>query len=42
MQARKADFLWGYKRVQHVDEAYELIRQTVRRYGVKVVAFDNL
>lgn len=42
MQTRKADFLWGYKRVQHVDDAYELIRQTVRRYGVKVVAFDNL
>jgi hypothetical protein len=38
----KADLLFGYQRVRKSEEAFELIYQAVRRYGVKVVGFDNL
>ncbi len=36
------DLLFGYTRVIKPDDVFDLIRQAVRRYGVKVVAFDNL
>lgn len=36
------DLLFGYTKSCAVDEVMDTIRQTVRRYGVKVVCFDNL
>jgi KaiC/GvpD/RAD55 family RecA-like ATPase/5S rRNA maturation endonuclease (ribonuclease M5) len=36
------DLLFGFTRAGKVDEVFDIIRQAVRRYGVKVVAFDNL
>ncbi len=41
-KAYPADLLFGYTRVSKADDAFDLIRQAVRRYGVKVVVFDNL
>jgi hypothetical protein len=38
----KADLLFGYSKSNKWSEVSETIRQAVRRYGVKVVAFDNL
>lgn len=37
-----ADLLFAFSRVHKEEEVFELIRQAVRRYGVKVVCFDNL
>lgn len=37
-----ADLLFGFTRTQRPDDVFELIRQAVRRYGVRVVVFDNL
>jgi Cupin domain len=42
MQTRKADFLWGSSASSTSMKPRNSIRHTVRRYGVKVVAFDNL
>jgi twinkle protein len=39
---REGDILFGYCRANKRQEVFEIIRQTVRRYGVKVVCFDNL
>ena len=39
---RKADLVLGYTSAQNVDDVFDLIRQTVRRYGVRVVMLDNL
>lgn len=37
------DILWGFAKVgQKTETIFETIRQVVRRYGVKVVCFDNL
>lgn len=41
-QAMKGDLLFGYVRAGKAEDAFDLIRQSVRRYGVKVVVFDNL
>jgi replicative DNA helicase/5S rRNA maturation endonuclease (ribonuclease M5) len=38
----KADLLFGYSRSNKPDEVFSTIRQAVRRYGVKVVCYDNL
>lgn len=40
----KADLLFGYTKMpdKPIDSVLNTIRQTVRRYGVKVVCFDNL
>jgi 5S rRNA maturation endonuclease (ribonuclease M5) len=38
----KADLLFGYSRSNTPKEVFETIRQAVRRYGVKVVCYDNL
>jgi replicative DNA helicase len=38
----KSDLLFGYQKVQRTDDVFELFHQAVRRYGVKVVGFDNL
>jgi replicative DNA helicase/5S rRNA maturation endonuclease (ribonuclease M5) len=37
-----SDFLFGYTKVTRSEEVLDTIRQAVRRYGVKVVCFDNL
>lgn len=37
-----ADMLFAFSRVNSPKECFDLIRQAVRRYGAKVVAFDNL
>lgn len=37
-----ADILFGYSSTHKPDEIYDTIRQAVRRYGVKVLCFDNL
>lgn len=37
-----SDFLFGYTKVTRHEEVFDTIRQAVRRYGVKVVCFDNL
>jgi len=39
---REGDLLFGYNRVSKSDEVFDTIKQAVRRYGVKVVVFDNL
>lgn len=36
------DILFGYTTMHKPEEVYNTIRQAVRRYGVKVVCFDNL
>lgn len=36
------DLLFGFTKAGKVEEVFDIIRQAVRRYGVKVVAFDNL
>jgi KaiC/GvpD/RAD55 family RecA-like ATPase/5S rRNA maturation endonuclease (ribonuclease M5) len=36
------DLLFGFTKTGKVEEEFELIRQAVRRYGVKMVVFDNL
>jgi twinkle protein len=38
----KSDLLFGYSRSNKPDEVFSTIRQAVRRYGVKVVCYDNL
>jgi KaiC/GvpD/RAD55 family RecA-like ATPase/5S rRNA maturation endonuclease (ribonuclease M5) len=40
--SRKADYLFAYTRSSTRKEVFDTIRQTVRRYGVKFVCFDNL
>jgi 5S rRNA maturation endonuclease (ribonuclease M5)/KaiC/GvpD/RAD55 family RecA-like ATPase len=40
--AMKGDLLFGYTRSMKSDDVFNTIRQAVRRYGVKVVCFDNL
>lgn len=40
--SRNADYLFGYTRHATKKEVFDTIRQAVRRYGVKFVAFDNL
>jgi 5S rRNA maturation endonuclease (ribonuclease M5) len=37
-----ADLLFGYTHGHKPDHVFEVIRQAVRRYGVRVVGFDNL
>jgi replicative DNA helicase len=37
-----ADLLLGYTRGHKPDHIFDVIRQAVRRYGVRVVGFDNL
>lgn len=39
---REGEFLFGTNKVSKAEEAYETIRQVVRRYGAKFVCFDNL
>lgn len=39
---READFLFGYTKHIEPKEVFDTIRQAVRRYGIKFVAFDNL
>lgn len=39
---READLYFAYPTVAAPEDVYELIRQCVRRYGVKWVMFDNL
>jgi archaellum biogenesis ATPase FlaH/5S rRNA maturation endonuclease (ribonuclease M5) len=40
---READMLFGFTNVPNPkDEVFDVIRQAVRRYGIKVVVFDNL
>jgi 5S rRNA maturation endonuclease (ribonuclease M5) len=36
------DLLFGFTKTGKVEEEFDLIRQAVRRYGVKMVTFDNL
>lgn len=36
------DLLFGYTKSCRVDDVVDTIRQTVRRYGIKIVCFDNL
>lgn len=38
----QADILFGFTKSCKADDIYETIRNAVRRYGVKIVAFDNL
>jgi 5S rRNA maturation endonuclease (ribonuclease M5)/KaiC/GvpD/RAD55 family RecA-like ATPase len=40
--SREAEFLFGYTRGGSKQQVFDTIRQAVRRYGVKVVCFDNL
>jgi 5S rRNA maturation endonuclease (ribonuclease M5) len=39
---READYLFAYTPRAKAADVFETIRQTVRRYGVKFVCFDNL
>jgi twinkle protein len=39
---RAADFYFAFGRAQKREQVFDKIRQAVRRYGVKVVCFDNL
>jgi replicative DNA helicase/5S rRNA maturation endonuclease (ribonuclease M5) len=39
---RNADYLFGYTTSRKREDAYNTIRQVVRRYGVKFVCFDHL
>lgn len=39
---READLLFGYTRNAKYQDVFDVIRQTVRRFGVKFVVFDNL
>lgn len=38
----EGDLLFGYTKSCRVDDVVDTIRQTVRRYGIKIVCFDNL
>lgn len=38
----KSDILFGYSRGNDPEKIFDTIRQAVRRYGVRVVCFDNL
>lgn len=38
----EADILFGYSRGNDPEKVFDIIRQVTRRYGVKVVCFDNL
>lgn len=40
--ARGADLYFAYPHVEKPEDIYELIRQCVRRYGVRWVMFDNI
>lgn len=40
--AMKGDILFAYEPTCKADTIFDIIRQAVRRYGVKVVCFDNL
>jgi twinkle protein len=39
---REGELFFGYTRAKSAEQVFETIRQAVRRYGVKVVCFDNL
>ena len=39
---RTADLVLGYTPAQNTESVFDLIRQTVRRYGIKVLMLDNL
>lgn len=39
---RPNEILFGYTTLKREEDAFERIRKAVRRYGVKVVVFDNL
>lgn len=39
---RTADLVLGYCSAQKTEEVFDLIRQAVRRYGIKVLVLDNL
>lgn len=39
---RKADLYFAYPAVKQPEDVYELIKQCVRRYGVRWVMFDNI
>lgn len=38
---RPGDLLFGYTNSNKAEDVFETIRQAVRRYGVKIVCFDN-
>lgn len=38
----KSDILFGFTPSRKMEDVFDTIRQTVRRYGVQVVCFDNL
>lgn len=40
--AMPGDILFGFTSSNKADDIFDTVRQTVRRYGVKVVVFDNL
>ncbi len=40
--AMEGDILFGFTSSSKAEDVWETIKQTVRRYGVKVVCFDNL
>lgn len=40
--AMESDFLFGYTNFKTADDIFETIYQTKRRYGIDVMAFDNL
>jgi len=39
---READLLFGYTQVKDPEDMYDMIRQAVRRYGVRFVVLDNV
>lgn len=39
---RKGHLLFGYAKVESVEQVMDIIRQSVRRYGVKFIVFDNI
>ena len=42
ISTRTADLVLGYTPAQDTDAVFDLIRQAVRRYGIKVLMLDNL
>lgn len=41
-RAMKGDLLFGYTTGKKTEQVFDTIRQAVKRYGVKIVCFDNL
>lgn len=39
---READILFGYTTGRDLDSVFDTMKQAVRRYGVKVIVFDNV